>query len=206
MRKDLTTVKPLFSSFLSCSTDTEQILKLLFIETKPYSDKLKRLLLVHNPDCLDEENEDYKELIDDYSLGKMIKDGYIRLNPKIERGEHEAIKAYMLLSFDNFAPSANPEFLDYTINFDIICYMDAWWLDDYKVRPLQICGYIDGILNSISNKNKQLYKSNQNIKLSGVGEYKLLGCNEAVLNQDISMYTLSYRGVHFSEDKEQLNK
>jgi len=206
MRKDLTTVKPLFSSFLSCSTDTEQILKLLFIETKPYSDKLKRLLLVHNPDCLDEENEDYKELIDDYSLGKMIKDGYIRLNPKIERGEHEAIKAYMLLSFDNFAPSANPEFLDYTINFDIICYMDAWCLDDYKVRPLQICGYIDGILNSISNKNKQLYKSNQNIKLSGVGEYKLLGCNEAVLNQDISMYTLSYRGVHFSEDKEQLNK
>jgi len=39
-----------------------------------------------------------------------------------------------------------------------------------------------------------------NIKLSGMGEYAFLGCNLAVLNEDISMYTLSYRAIHFTED------
>jgi len=41
------------------------------------------------------------------------------------------------------------------------------------------------------------------IQLSGMGEYRFLGCNLTVLNEDISMYTLSYYAVHFTED---LNK
>ena len=46
---------------------------------------LKRLLIVNNPDCLDSTNSDYKTLIDSKSLGDLINEGYIRLNPKIER-------------------------------------------------------------------------------------------------------------------------
>jgi hypothetical protein len=62
-----------------------------------------------------------------------------------------------------------------------------------------ICGYIDGILNSLTNKNNVFQKTHQaNIKLSGIGEYELLGCNQAVLNEDLSMYTLSYHGTHLS--------
>ena len=80
--------------------------------------------------------------------------------------------------------------------------MDEWCLDDYQVRPLKICGYIDGILNSLTYNNKKtLSKSlGNNIKMSGFGAYQFMGCNLAVLNQDISMYTLSYRGIHFTED------
>ena len=135
----------------------------------------------------------------------MINKGYIRLDPKIARRQFENIQSYIILSFDNFSPSMSPQYMDCTVNFDVICYMDEWVMDNYQIRPIKICGYIDGILKSLSNDNKRLYQSNS-IKLSGIGEYKFLGCNEAVLNEDISMYTLSYRGVHFSEDKEILNE
>ena len=202
MRKDLLKIQPLRSSFLSCEKDTQTILKTLFVNSKPYSDMLKRLLIINNPDCLDTQNTDYQRMIDSKSLGQLIEEGYIRLNPKIARGTFENIKSYILISFDNFSSSKNPEFRDCTINFDIICYMDEWCLDDYQVRPLKICGYIDGILNSLTDNNKKtLSKSlGNNIRMSGFGAYQFMGCNLAVLNQDISMYTLSYRGIHFTED------
>ena len=205
MRKDLIMTQPLRTSFLSCDKDTEQILKTLFVESKPYSDQLKRLLIVNNPDCLDTTNEKYKKLIDSKSLGTLIDEGYIRLNPKIARSEFENIRSFILINFDNFSPSKNPEFRDCTISFDVICYMDEWCLDDYKVRPLAICGYIDGILNSLTDKNQLTYRSlGNNIKMSGFGRYRFLGCNLAVLNEDISMYTLSYRAEHFTEDTEEI--
>ena len=86
--------------------------------------------------------------------------------------------------------------MDCTVNFDIICYDDEWDLEGFQTRPLKIAGYIDGILNSISNKNRQDWQNQgaSNIKLSGMGEYAFLGCNLVVLNEDISMYTLSYLG------------
>ena len=208
MRKDLVKVQPLYSSFLSCDKDTETIIKTLFVDSKPYSDILKRLLIVNKPDCLDTDNEDYQKLIDSKSLGTMIDEGYIRLNPKIARSEFENIRAFILITFDNFSPNrSNPEFRDCTVNFDIICYMDEWCLDDYKVRPLAIVGYIDGILNSLTDKNKLTVRSTgNNIKMSGYGSYKFLGCNLAVLNEDISMYTLSYRAEHFTEDVEKIGE
>lgn len=208
MRKDLINVQPLYSSFLSCDKDTEAIIKTLFVDSKPYSDMLKRLLVVNKPDCLDETNEDYQKLIDSKSLGQLIHEGYIRLNPKVGRTEFENIRSYILITFDSFAPNrTNPEFRDCTVSFDIICYMDEWCLDDYKVRPLAIAGYIDGILNSLTNQNKLIPRSvgNNNIRLSGYGAYNFLGCNLAVLNEDISMYTLSYRAEHFTEDVEAIS-
>lgn len=208
MRKDLVKTQPIYSSFLSCDKDTETIIKTLFVDSKPYSDILKRLLVVNKPDCLDTENTDYQKLIDSKSLGTLIEEGYIRLNPKIARTEFEDIRSFILITFDNFSPNrSNPEFRDCTVNFDIICYMDEWCLDDYKVRPLAIVGYIDGILNSLTNKNKLTVRSTgNNIKMSGYGTYKFLGCNLAVLNEDISMYTLSYRAEHFTEDVEQIGE
>ena len=68
-----------------------------------------------------------------------------------------------------------------------------------------ICGYIEGILKSLtSSKNVKSYDAN--IKLTGIGEYKFLGCKEVVLNEDLSMYTLSFRGTHFIEDIGQIKK
>ena len=203
MRSDARMIRPIYSSFLSCENDAEEIIKLLFVKSKPYSDKLKRLLIINNPDCLDESNEDYQKLIDSKPLSILRKQGYIRLNPKIARKEFEEIKSFILITFDNFSPNrVDPKFMDCTVNFDIICYDDEWDLEGFQVRPLVIAGYIDGILNGISNDNKKLWANRKasNIKLSGMGEYAFLGCNLVVLNQDISMYTLSYRAVHFTQD------
>lgn len=204
MRVDTINIKPIYSSFFSHSKDAEEIVKLLFVKSRPYSDKLKRLLIINNPDCLDQNNDDYQRLIDSKTLSMLRSEGYVRLNPKIARKEFEEIKSYVMITFDNFSPNrVDPKFMDCTVNFDIICYDDEWDLDGFQVRPLMIAGYIDGILNTLSNENKYLWnnRNGNNVKLSGMGEYAFLGCNLVVLNQDISMYTLSYRALHFTEDK-----
>ena len=41
------------SSFLSCEKDTDTILRKLLVESKPFSDMLKRLLVISTKDCLD---------------------------------------------------------------------------------------------------------------------------------------------------------
>lgn len=208
MRVDVTKIRPIHSSFFSCSEDTKTILKELFVKSGTYSDRLKRLLIVNNPDCLDMSNQKYQKLIDSKSLSTLRKQGYVRTNPKIARKEFENIKSFILLTYDNFSSNAvDPKFMDCTLNFDIICYDDEWDLDDFQIRPIVIAGYIDGILNSISNDNKIAWQNrgtSSSVKLSGMGEYYFLGLNLVVLNQDISMYTLSYRALHFTEDKEKM--
>lgn len=208
MRKDLISFKPIHSSFLSCDIDIQSILKTLFVTSRPYSDILKRLLIINNKDCLDTTNENYQKIIDSFSLGDLIDKEYIRLNSKISRGTHEQIKAYILVSLDNFSPNrVSTDYRDYIINFDIVCYNDAWVLNNYKIRPLAICGYIDGILNSLTDNNKVSTNSlRSKIKLSGIGQYQFLGCNYSVLNEDLAMYTLSYLGTHFSQDVKKIGQ
>ena len=160
MRKDLISFKKIKSSFLSCDQDVRKILKILFVENRPYSDVLKRLLIINTPDCLDMDNKEYQQFVRNFSVADLLDKGYIRLNPKIARGTHQEIKSYIIISLDNFSPNnVSVEYRDYTIHFDVVCYNDAWVLDDYKVRPLLICGYIDGILNSLSDQSKASKRS-----------------------------------------------
>lgn len=179
------------SSFLSCEKDYETILKKLFITSKPYSDILKKLLVINTPDCLDEDSEnqiEYKKIIDSMSLKQLRDKGYIKLEPKIRMGEHEEVKSYIIIAFDNFSPNVtNPYFRDCTVSFDIICHTDYWDIGDYRMRPLKIAGYIDGLLSEC--------------KLSGIGTFNFLGCNQLILNEDLSGYTLMYRAVHGNDDK-----
>lgn len=181
MRVDL--VKRISSSFLSSEKDTETILRRLFVESRPYSDTLKKLLIINTKDCLTSDNPKYKEKIDSFNLKTLCDEGYIRLSPKIKFKEHEEVKGYILLSFDNFTPNeSNPEFRDCTVIFDIFCHTDYWGLDNYQLRPLKIVGYIDGILN--------------NSKLSGIGKFHFMGCNQLILDENLSGYTLMYRAIH----------
>lgn len=188
MKRDLA-VTNIQSSFLSCEKDVEKILKKLFIESKPYSDELKRLLVINTKDCLDnKEDEQYKKKLSEMTLGRMMEQGYIKLNPKLRLPEHEEIKAYVIISFDNFTPNVtNPEFRDCTISFDVLCHTDYWDIGNYRMRPLKICGYIDGLLN--------------NTKLTGIGKLQLVRCNELLLGEDLSGYSLTYKAVHGSDDK-----
>lgn len=176
------------SSFLSCEKDLETIVKKLFVESRPYSDLLKRLLLINTQDCLfDMTNPVYIEKIKSTSLKDLKEQGYIRIAPKIPFGENEEVKSYLLITFDNFSPNrGNPYYRDCVIEIDIICNTEYWDVGNYRVRPLQIAGYIDGILNGS--------------KLSGIGDLEFISCNEIVLSKDLSGYCLMYSATHGIDD------
>lgn len=174
-------------SFLSCEKDFETVLRKLFVTSKPYSDELKRLLVINTKDCLDnKESEVYKKKIDEMSLAKMVEEGYIKTAPKLEYPEHEEVKSYIYMSFDDFLRTSNDEFRECTITFDIFCHTDYWDLGNFRLRPLKIAGHIDGILNKA--------------RLSGIGQLEFVYCKELLYDEVISGYSLVYRAVHGSDD------
>ena len=188
MRRDTIEIPSLNSSFLSVEKDIERILTKLFFENQIHNKQLLRLLVIPTKDCLtNTENEEYKEKIRHTTLATLIDEGYVKLAPKIPMPEHEKVQSYIIISFDNFSSTNNTEFRDCTIHFDIICHTDYWVMNDFQIRPLKIAGYIDGILN--------------NTKLTGIGTLNFMGCNELVLDEVLSGYTLSYRAVHGSDDR-----
>lgn len=170
------------SSFLSCEKNQELIWRKLVVESKPYSDKLKRLLIVNTPDCLDQDQEQYQLLIDKYDLATMRQDGYLRVVPRIEQGEHAQLQSYILLEFDEFTPTENHEFRSSLIAFTIVCPMDQWELDDYKLRPHQIAGYIDGIMNET--------------KLTGIGTLQFRAANQYIIDDNWGGILLQYTAVN----------
>lgn len=176
------------SSFLSCEKDTETIIKKLFVDSRPYSDELKRLLLINTKDCLDDKtNPVYNKKVAETSVGDLGEQGYIRLTPKITFGENEEVKSYLVISYDNFTPNdGNEYYRDCVIMIDILCHTDYWDLGNYRLRPLKIAGFIDGILN--------------NCKLSGIGTLNFIGCNELVLSENLSGYCLMYAATHGADD------
>ena len=189
MKRDTRSTYPLKSSFLSFEKDLETILRALFVESYPHSEQLKRLLVINNKDCLDNtESEVYKKVLEKTTLHTLVNEGYVRLSPKIRMPEHEEVKSYLLISTDNFEPNDNNDYYrDCVLTFDIICHIDEWDLGDYRLRPLKIAGYIDGLLN--------------NAKLSGIGTLNFISCNELILNEDLAGYTLTYRAIHGNDDR-----
>jgi len=176
------------SSFLSCEKDTEAIVKKLFVESRPYSDMLKRLLLINTKDCLyDMTNQTYIDKINHTSVQDLREKGYIRFEPKILMGENEEVKSYIRISYDHFTPDRhNDQFRDCIIEIDIICHPEYWDLGNYRLRPIKIAGYIDGILN--------------NNKLSGIGTLNFAGMNEIILDENLAGYCLMYTATHGSDD------
>lgn len=179
------------STFLSCSKDQESIWRKLLVESKPYSDKLKRLLIINTPNCLDPSQEQYQRKINQYTVKDMLDNQYIKVIPKLSFGEHEEVKSYVLLEFDDFTPTSNPQYRDCVISFSIICHLDYWGMDDYKLRPWEIAGYIDGILNGEH--------------LSGIGTLQFLGASQLVLSEYLGGVMLRYVATHGHEDEEHID-
>lgn len=176
------------ATFLSCEKDLETIINKLFVKSKPYSDILKRLLIIDQPDCLDTNQSKYKELIDQYSIHKMKEEGYLLFVPRIEQMIHEKFKTQILIEFDDFIPTDNTYYRDCTISLTIMCPLVKWELDDYKLRPTQIAGYIDGILN--------------NAKLAGIGTLQFMGASQIVLDEEHAGMILRYIATHGNDDKD----
>ena len=187
MKRDTIMSKPIKSSFLSCEKDAETIIKHLFVTSKPYSDDLKRLLVINTKDCLDSSNENYRKIVENTSVKELLEENYITLVPRIKMKEHEEVKSYIILSFDNFESTSNPEYRDFSISFDILCNTDYWYLGDYQLRPLKIAGIIDGILDGA--------------RLSGIGELEFAGGRQLILSNELSGYTISYVATHGNDDK-----
>ncbi len=113
-------------------------------------------------------------------IGKQIK-----IIPKIY--VDGSVLAYVIISMDNFTPSANPQFRDNIITFDIICHFDQWQLKDFQLRPYRIAAEIDSMFD--------------NEHLTGIGELHFLGASQIILNDEFAGLTLMYQAVHGGEDK-----
>ncbi len=177
------------SSFLSCEKDAETIIRKLFVDSRPYSDELKRLLLINTKDCLDDRtNPAYIKKITETSVGDLMDKDYIRFRPLIAMTENEEVKSYLRISFDGFTPHVkNNYYRNHMIEIDIICHVNQWELGNYRTRPTKIAGYIDGILNQT--------------KLAGIGQLEFVSCNEIVLSEELAGYCLMYRSVNADDDK-----
>ena len=176
------------STFLSCGKDQELIWRKLLVESKPYSDKLKRLLIINTPDCLDRTQSQYQDKINTYTIKKMKDEQFIKAVPKLSFGEHEEVKSYIMLEFDDFTPTQNPEYRDCVISFSIVCHLDYWEMEDYQLRPWMIAGYIDGIMNEA--------------RLSGIGTLQFLGASQLVLNEYLGGVLIRYVATHGHDDEE----
>lgn len=98
-----------------------------------------------------------------------------------------SVLAYVIISFDNFTPSANPQFRDNIITFDIICHFDQWQLQDFQLRPYRIAAEIDSMFD--------------NQHLTGIGELHFLGASQIILNDEFAGLTLMYQAIHGGEDR-----
>lgn len=187
MKRDLILTKPITSSFLSCEKDTEKILRKLFVESRPYSDMLKSLLVIQAPDCLSN-LENYKTTLDTYSIARLIKEGYIRFSPLTRFAEHEQIKTYLYIYFDDFSRDySNPEFRDCHVQFHVITHHDQEDLGDFQLRSIKTIGYIDGLIN--------------NAKLSGIGTLNFANAYSFVQDEHFGGFTLIYEATHGRDDQ-----
>ena len=181
-------MKPFQSSFLSCEKDTEIILRKLFVESRPYSDDLKRLLVINTKDCLDDKtNPIYLKKLEEMKLPQLIQQQYITFNPEIQLEEYSEVKSFINITYDDFLPNAtNPQFRDYTLTIIVMSLLEYWDLGNYRQRPTKIAGFIDGILD--------------NSRLTGIGAFQFIGGSE-IAYPDWGGYVLMYRAIHGSDDK-----
>ena len=161
------------SSFLSMEKDTgiivNEILK---------NNRLKKLLYYTTSDAMEKPN-----LTEDESLSLLGTN--IKIVPKLY--VDGSVLNYILINFDNFTPSENPEFRDNTVQFDIVCHFDQWNLRDYALRPYKIAGEIDSMFNLK--------------KLTGIGYLEFVGATQIVLTDEFAGLCLMYRTVHGGEDE-----
>lgn len=161
------------SSFLSIEKDMNIIINKMF-----ENDRLKKLLYYNTKDCLNK-----PKLTEEQTLSLINKQ--IKMVPKLY--VDKSVLNYIIISFDNFTPSDNPEFRDNIVEFDIICHFDQWQMNDFKLRPYRIAAEIDMLFN--------------NQKMTGIGELQFLGANQVILTDEFAGLCLMYQAIHGEEDK-----
>lgn len=170
------------SSFMSVEKDltiiTDQMLK---------DKRLTKLLYYTGREVLSTKPE-FRKLYPDLTEQQLVEllGKNIKIVPKLY--VDGSVLTYIIISFDNFVTNAeNPQFRDNIVTFDIICHFDQWQLEDFQLRPYRIAAEIDTLFN--------------NQKLTGIGTFQFLGCNQIILNDEFAGLTLMYSAIHGGEDK-----
>ena len=161
------------SSFLSMEKDLNLIINKMF-----KNERLKRLLYYTDKNALNKPN-----ITEDQSLELINKN--IKIVPKLY--VDSSVLNYIIINFDKFTPSRNPEFRDNIIEFDIVCHFVQWQLEDFALRPYKIAAEIDSMFN--------------NTHLTGIGELQFIGATQIVLTDEFAGVCLMYEATHGGEDK-----
>ena len=164
------------SSFLSINKDMR-----LLVDKFLSNDRLCKLLYYTDSNALDK-----NKLSNEQKIGMFNKQ--IRIVPKLY--VDNPVLNYIIISFDNFVESSNPEFRDNIIEFDIICHFDQWQLKDFDLRPYRIVAEIDSMLD------KQ--------RLTGIGLLEFYGAKEILLTDEFAGICLMYKTYHGEEDKKRM--
>ena len=164
------------SSILSVEKDLEIIVKHLC-----KYERLKRLLYYTTKDAIDKPDLNDEQMIQLFNKN-------IKLIPKLY--VDGSVLNYLIINFDNFTQSGNPEFRDNIVEFDIICHFDQWHLKDYQLRPYRIAAEIDSMIDKTH--------------LTGIGKLEFLGANQIILTDEYAGLCLMYQAVHGEEDKKSM--
>ena len=168
--------QPPKSSFLSINKDLR-----LLIDKILSNDRLCKLLYYTDDAPLEKAKLTEKQKVD--MFGQQI-----RIVPKLY--VDKPVLNYMIISFDNFLQSGNPEFRDNIIEFDIICHFDQWQTKDFNLRPYLIAGELDSMLDKK--------------KLTGIGLLEFYGAKELLLTDEFGGLCLMYQTYHGEEDKKKM--
>ena len=162
------------SSFLSVEKDAALIMDRIFENRN-----LQKLLYYNTPDALD------RPRLTEEQMESLIVNN-IKFVPKIKADK--LVETYLLINFDAFQTTDNPEFRDNIIEFDIICHIDQWMLRDFKLRPFRIAAELDSMLNKKH--------------LTNMGRMEFLSLDSKLIeNDEFAGMCLRYRVVHGGEDK-----
>ena len=168
--------QPPKSSFLSLNKDMKILVKKILS-----NQRLKKLLHYTTKDALDK-----PKLTDEEKIAMFNKE--IRIVPKLY--VDQPVLNYIIISFDNFIESSNPQFRDNIIEFDIICHFDQWQLKDFDLRPYRIAAELDSMLDKK--------------KLTGIGLIEFYGAKEILLTDEFAGLCLMYKTWHGEEDKKRM--
>lgn len=161
------------SSFLSVEKDLDIIISAIC-----KNQRLLKLLYYTTPDALKRPN------LIDQQMGEVLKNN-IKLVPKTY--VEDEYRNYLIIKFDNFLTSLNPEFRNNTIEFDILCNYENWQMDGFALRPFKIMAELDSMFNGA--------------RLTGAGLTEFGGATEIVATDQVAGYCIFFNVVHGGEDE-----
>lgn len=108
----------------------------------------------------------------------IIKD-CIRIIPLITDIEETKPWAYITVQFTDFMQNGtNTEHRDKFLIFNIICHMDTWNMNDFKLRPYQIAGRLDVLFDKKA--------------LAGTYTINFLSAENLILSEKIGGVAMAY--------------